>query len=91
MDLVEHGNALEEAAIAALLEAKAIEYCPAHGDVWMRLGDEDAESRAYAIATNRWKSGDLICEREELMDAIKEVLDQAADDECPECGEIADA
>ena len=46
----------------------------------------DAERRAYAVAINRFKAGKLEGEREEILDAIKEVLDQAADGECPECG-----
>jgi len=75
----------DDEALAILVEAKAVEICPRHNDVWIRVGDVDAERRAYAIATNWQKSGKIIGEREDIMESLKDVLDQAADGECPEC------
>lgn len=76
----------DDEALAILIEAKAVEICSRHNDVWIRVGDVGAERRAYAIATLRLKSGKIIREREDIIESVKEVLDQAADGECPECG-----
>lgn len=79
---------LEEAAMAAALRAKAVYFCRVHGDVWIRAGDPEAERHAYALATNMWKADDPVSERTDLMEAVKDVLDQAADGECPACAKV---
>lgn len=76
------------AAIA--IEAKAIETCPVHPDVTIDQGDPEANRRAYAIATNRWKKGDLLGTREEIMAGIKDAIESSAD-ECPACAALKDA
>jgi hypothetical protein len=80
---------LHDAALGIALEAGAVERCFAHSYVWIDQGDSDANSHAYAIATIRWKSGSFNCERQELMDAIKSVIVQSAE-ECPACQKIRD-
>lgn len=82
---------LEDAAKEAIFTVKAVEACRFHPEVTIRLGDYEAERRAYAIATNRLKSNETMFLREELMSAIQNELDMAADDECPACGSIKDA
>jgi len=87
----QYALSLEDAAIAAALRAGAVRLCARHHDVWIRVGDPEAEKRAYAIATNMWKADDPVSDREDLMDAVKNVLEMAAEDECPTCGSIRDA
>ncbi|MHA1565548.1 MAG: hypothetical protein ACTSX7_09570 [Alphaproteobacteria bacterium] len=79
---------LEDAAMSAAAEAKAITFCDRHEGVWIRIGDPEAENLAYAIATNMWKAGNPVCERAELMDAVRAVFDEAADGECPGCADL---
>ncbi len=86
----DHALAIEEASLQVSLEAGAIEVCPAHDYVTIRQFDADLERRAYAIGTNRWKNGGLGWTRDELMDAIKDCIEQGAD-ECPRCAELRDA
>jgi hypothetical protein len=81
---------LEGAARYALAKAKAIEVCPFHPEVTIRVGD-DAERRAYALATTILTSDGTMWMREDLMLAIKEQLDRAADGECPACAGARDA
>ena len=87
-DLVDE---LEAAARSALFEAGAVKACPLHPEVTIRLGDDDAERRAYAIATNKLKSDGTMWLREELMPVIKNELDMSADEECPQCGYLRDS
>jgi hypothetical protein len=76
-------------ADAIAVQAKAIKHCEIHDDVWITRGDPDANKHAYALANIRWDRGDMGCTRPEFMDAIKEVIDQAAD-QCPSCAKIRD-
>jgi hypothetical protein len=68
------------------LEADAVEECP-HGTL-LSTDDAEAENRAYAIATNEFKAGKVDGARKELMDAIKQVLDEGAG-ECYSCSKNA--
>jgi hypothetical protein len=82
---------VELVARAALAKAKAIEVCPFHSDVTIRVGNDDAERHAYALATTTLKSNGTMWLREEVMPAIKDQLDMAADGECPECAHLRDS
>lgn len=79
------------AARSAVLRAKAVKPCPAHKHILVRVGDPDAERRAYALATATLKREGRMFLREDLMPAIKDELDMAADGECPECACLMDA
>lgn len=70
-------------------QAKAISYCDDHEEIWINNEDPDANRHAYAIGTNLWKEGGMACTREEFLDAIKECIEQGAD-ECPRCAKIRD-
>ena len=87
-DLVQQ---LEDAARAAVVQAKAVVPCPFHEDLMVRTGDPDAEKHAYALATVRLKNTGTMFLREDLMSAIKDELDLAADGECPQCAHLRDA
>ena len=91
MSINELASELEVAAWSALQKAGAIKACNFHPDVTIRLGDDDAERKAYAIATNTLKRDGTIWLRAELMPAIKQQLDMAADGECPACAELRDS
>lgn len=80
---------IESAARFALAQADAIEFCPAHKDVTIRVGDEDAERHAYALATSILKRDGTMWKREDLMPAIQNELEMAADGECPQCAYLS--
>ncbi|MFG1277464.1 hypothetical protein [Xanthobacter autotrophicus] len=86
----DHLPELDGVAAGFALKAGAITICERHGDVTISKGNPDAESRAYALATNAWKAGGIECTREELMEAVKNTLEEACDDGCPECRKIMD-
>jgi len=91
VSLTDHIDDLELAARYALAKAGAIESCPAHPGVTIRVGDQDAERHAYALATTILKNDGEYWKREDLMPAIKDELDMAADGECPACEGLKDA
>jgi hypothetical protein len=91
MSINDYIDDLESAARYALAKAGAIEVCPRHSDVTIRTGDDDAERHAYALATKILKSDGTMWMREDLMPAIKDQLDMAADDECPACASLRDS
>lgn len=90
MSIDEYAEDLEQAAREALFRVGALKACPVHSDVTIRVGDEDFERHAYALATTIIKRGDEMWKREDLMDAIKHELDMAADGACPACEAIRD-
>lgn len=90
MSINDYVDDLEDAAHYALARAGAIRPCSLHPEVTIRAGDEDAERHAYALATTILKSDGSMWMREDLMPAIKDELDMAADGECPECVRLKD-
>jgi hypothetical protein len=91
MSINDYCDDLDSAARYALAKAEAITVCPLHSDVTIRVGDEDAERHAFALATTILKSDGTMWMREDLMPAIQDVLDMAADGECPACEGMRDA
>ena len=90
MSINDYVDTLESAARYALASAKAIEVCPIHSTVTVRVGDNDAERHAYALATTILKNDGTMWMREDLMPAIEHELGMAADGECPECAKHRD-
>ena len=76
---------LASAVRYALETTRATAICPFHGNVIIRVGDDDAEKHAYLRACNIVKSCGTTWEREVLRDEIKRQLGDAADGMCPEC------
>ncbi len=91
MSINQHVMEMEDAARSAVLQVKAVEPCPIHRHVLIRIGDHNAERHAYARATTMLKRDGTMFKREDLMAAIKNELDMAADGECPECAQLKDA
>ena len=91
MSINDVAQELADAARYALESAKAIEVCEFHKEVTIRRHDPDAERHAYAHATASLKANNTMFLREDLMAAIKQELDMAADDGCPACASLRDA
>ncbi len=79
-----HYEALREAAIEIAFEAGAITKCEIHEDVYIDNYNDDANKRAYAIASKKLKDKLIDFNRAELLDEIKVVIDEASD-KCYEC------
>jgi hypothetical protein len=73
------------AARDAVVVAGAVRACPLHSHVTIRMGDEESERYAYALATTALKREGAMDARQDILDAIKAELDAAAEGECPEC------
>lgn len=91
MSINDYVDDLEGAARYAIAQAKAIEVCPFHRHVTIRVGDADAEKHAYALATTFLKTDGTMWMRGDLMSAVRQELEMAADGECPECARYRDA
>jgi hypothetical protein len=91
MSVNDYCDDVELAARYALAKAKAIEVCQFHNDVTIRVGDEDAERHAYALATTIAKSDGTMWMREDLVESIHDQLVMAADSECPQCAYLRDS
>jgi hypothetical protein len=88
MSMRNYTDDLESAAKFALVKAGAIKVCQGHSGVMIRVGDKDAERHAYALATSILKSDGSMWVGEDLMPAIKNELDMAANGDCPECAAL---
>lgn len=76
---------IEQTARECATESGALAYCGRH-DVLYRVGDEDKERRAFAMATVRMRGADRE-DVKEMLDAVKDQMGKAADDECPGCSD----
>lgn len=77
-------NPLTVMAEQIAIAAKAITLCPDCETEFVSNGDDEANSRAFAIATNRLKARKIVADRKQLMDAIQEVV-TGTPEHCPEC------
>jgi hypothetical protein len=89
MDQVRRGverEGLHCQAVEVALQAKALKECsfPGHSDLVLDQRDEEANSLAYAIGTDRWQNGEIDGDREEFLNAIRHVIKGAPYD-CPRC------
>jgi hypothetical protein len=73
-------------ATEVALQAKALKPCsfPGHSDWVLDQGDDEADRLAYAIGTSRWENGEIDCEREKFLAAIKHAI-RGAPYDCPRC------
>jgi len=64
----------------ALVKAGAIKPCRHHFDIYLRTHGKDAESHAYAIATNTLKFGEVQeGPRRDFIDLVSDTLDRTPD------------
>jgi hypothetical protein len=89
LSINDYADDLESAARLALAKANAIEVCQFHSDATIRLFDDDAERRAYAIGTNMMKRDGTPFMREDLMAEIQRQLEEA-DEQCNQCANAPD-
>jgi hypothetical protein len=87
-EMMRHDDLVAQATGVAL-QAKAVKTCDLHEDVILEVGDPEADRRAYAIGTNMVKAGEVDGTREEFMAAIKEAIDNSAE-ECGFCAKHRD-
>jgi hypothetical protein len=76
---------LASAVRYALETTRAVAVCPFHRDVSVRVGDDAAESHAFARACKIVKSDGTTWDRELLREEMKRQLGDAADGACPAC------
>jgi len=69
----------------ALESTRATAVCPFHLDVTVRVGDDAAESHAWARARNIIKSDGTKWKAEALREEFGQQLGKAADGCCPRC------
>jgi hypothetical protein len=79
-----------ETAIRCCKDVGAIVKCSGCGEYDVSAGDEAAERKAYARATNVWKAGAARgfrgMSREEVMEEVESALQDAGD--CPRCSAL---
>jgi hypothetical protein len=79
---------LEGVARHALVKAGAIEICPRHSDITIRVGSEEKERHAHALAISLLPTTGALWMQEDLELAMKDDLERAAVVECPICLEL---
>jgi len=90
MSVISCADNLDSAVRYALLTTRATAACPFHPDVTIRIGDDAAETHAYARARKIIKSDGTMWKREHLMGEFERQLGDAADGECPQCAHLRD-
>jgi hypothetical protein len=85
-----YADNLSSAVRYALGTTGATTVCPFHCDVTIRVGDDAAESHAFARARNIIKTDGTKWKREALMEEFRRKLSEAADGECPQCAHLRD-
>lgn len=79
---------LEGVARHALAKAGAIEICPRHSDVVIRVGSEERERHAHALALSLLPDNGAEWTGEDLALAMKDDLERSAVAECPLCADL---
>ncbi|MCA6107654.1 hypothetical protein [Bradyrhizobium cenepequi] len=90
MPVTSYADDLGSAVHYALKTTHAIAVCPFHLDLTIRIGDDAAESHAFARARKLVKSDGTTWEREALGKEFRRQLSQAADRYCPRCTLLGD-
>jgi hypothetical protein len=85
MSVSSFADDLGSAVHYALETTHAITVCPFHLDVTIRIGDDAAESHAFARAKKLVKSDGTMWQREVLRKEFGRQLGKAADRYCPHC------
>jgi hypothetical protein len=86
MSVICDAGDLSSAVRYALETTRATMVCPFHLDVTIRVGDDAAESHAFARARKLVKSDGTTWEGEALRKEFGRQLGKAADRYCPHCG-----
>lgn len=81
----DYADNLSSAVRYAVETTDATIVCPFHADVTIRVGNDAAESHAFARARKIIKSDGTKWKREALMKEFNRQLGEAADGQCPLC------
>jgi len=90
MSVSSYADDLGSAVHYALETTHAIAVCPFHLDLTIRIGDDAAESHAFARARKLVKSDGTTWEGEALRKEFGRQLGNAADRYCPQCALLDD-
>jgi hypothetical protein len=90
MSLTSYADDLCSAVHHALETTHAIAICPFHLDLTIRIGDDAAESHAFARAGKLVKSDGTTWKGEALRKEFGRQLGEAADRYCPYCALLGD-
>ena len=90
MSVNNYADNLSSAVRYALTTTVATTVCPFHTDMTIRVGDDAAESHAFARARKIIKTDGTKWEREVLMEEFRRQLIEAADGQCPQCAHLRD-
>jgi hypothetical protein len=90
MSVTSYADDLGSAVHYALETTHAIAVCPFHLDLTIRIGDDAAESHAFARARKLVKSDGMTWEAEALRNEFGRQLRKAADRYCPHCALLGD-
>jgi hypothetical protein len=85
MSVTSYADDLGSAVHYALETTHAIAICPFHLDLTIRIGDDAAESHAFARARKLVKSDGTTWEGDALRKEFGRQLGKAADRYCPHC------
>lgn len=93
---------IRDAVEHIVMEAGVATQCPVHPGKLIYQYDDEAERRAYSMASHCWKDGRcvlvgpviarlcIVGTREEFIDAVRLVIDEVLAD-CPECAKVGHA
>ena len=90
MSVTSYADDLGSAVHYALETTHAIAICPFHLDLTIRIGDDAAESHAFARARKLVKSDGTTWEGEALRKEFGRKHGKAADRYCPYCALLGD-
>ena len=90
MSVNNYADNLSLAVRYALETTCATTVCPFHLDVTIRVGDDAAESHAFARARNIIKSDGTKWKGEALREEFRRQLSEAVDGQCPQCAHLSD-
>jgi hypothetical protein len=85
MPVKDYADNLSSAVSYALETTRSTTVCPFHLDVTIRVGDDAAESHAFARARKIIKSDGTTWKGEALREEFRRQLSEAADGQCPYC------
>jgi hypothetical protein len=90
MSASSYADDLGSAVHYALETTHAVTVCPFHLDLTIRIGDDAAETHAFARARKLAKSDGTRWEAEALRKEFRRQLGKAADRYCPHCALLGD-
>lgn len=79
--------AADEVLAPIAIRTGALEECQIHPHCLINQWDREAESQAYAMATNAWKDGEIGGSRGDVVEALNNLISMTPD-HCSHCADI---